>query len=117
MTQHTFIIAEAGVNHDGSIDDALRLVDVAADAGADAVKFQTFKAEAVISRGAAKAAYQERTTGVGESQLDMVRKLELSPEAHLRVAQHCKVRAIEFMSTPFDLEDSLRGDHQPAVSG
>jgi N-acetylneuraminate synthase len=106
MSTHTFIIAEAGVNHDGSTDDALRLVDAAADAGADAVKFQTFKAEAVISRGAAKAAYQERTTNAAESQLEMVRKLELSHAAHVRVAAHCRARGIEFMSTPFDMDSA-----------
>ncbi len=106
MSGQTFIIAEAGVNHDGSPDDALRLVDAAADAGADAVKFQTFRAEAVISRGAAKAAYQARTTGGGESQLDMVRKLELSRAAHVQVAAHCQARGIEFMSTPFDMDSA-----------
>ena len=72
-----FIIAEAGVNHNGSLDMARQLVDVAADAGADAVKFQTFKTENVISRNAAKATYQVETTGDGESQFDMVKALEL----------------------------------------
>jgi N-acetylneuraminate synthase len=116
MSVHTFIIAEAGVNHDGSTDDALRLVDAAADAGADVVKFQTFKAEAVIARGAAKAAYQERTTGGAESQLEMVRKLELSHAAHVRVAAHCKARGIEFMSTPFDMESARFLAHELGVA-
>jgi N-acetylneuraminate synthase len=98
-----FIIAEAGVNHNGSLDQALALVDVAAEAGADAVKFQTFKAEEVISRNAAKAEYQLKTTNEGESQLEMVKKLELDLSAHQQLMQHCKVRKIQFLSTPFDL--------------
>ena len=78
----TFIIAEAGVNHNGSLDIALQMVDVAAAVGADAVKFQTFKAEKVIAAHAPKADYQKETTGSGESQLEMVRKLELDETAH-----------------------------------
>lgn len=96
------VIAEAGVNHNGSLDLALRLVDAAADAGADIVKFQTFKAESVVSRFAPKADYQVETTGGGESQLDMVRRLELAPEVHHRLREHCATRKIEFLSTPFD---------------
>jgi len=104
---NVFIIAEAGVNHNGSRQLAIDLIDVAAAAGADAVKFQTFRAEEVISRHAAKAAYQARTTDAGESQLDMVRKLQLSEADHEILAGHAKAKGIAFMSTPFDLP-SLR---------
>ena len=100
----TFVIAEAGVNHNGSVDRALELVDVAAAAGADAVKFQTFKAERLVTSGAAKAAYQERHTGAAESQLEMLRKLELDEAAHHRLLARCAERGIQFLSTPFDLE-------------
>jgi N-acetylneuraminate synthase len=106
MMERTLIIAEAGVNHDGDIQKALRLVEIAAEAGADVVKFQTFSAGKVISRLAEKAAYQKRTTGAAESQLDMVRKLELSPDAHGLIAQHCNKVGIEFMSTPFDIDSA-----------
>lgn len=98
------IIAEAGVNHNGSLDMALKLIDVAADAGADAVKFQTFKADKVVSRFAPKAEYQTRNTGVVDSQLEMVKKLELNEEQHMVLVEHCRKRGIEFMSTPFDLD-------------
>lgn len=101
-TSGCLIIAEAGVNHNGSIDMAMSLVDAAAAAGADIVKFQTFKAEAVVSRFAPKAEYQVDTTGSDESQLDMVRRLELSPEDHWRLMRHCESRCIGFLSTPFD---------------
>jgi len=98
-----FVIAEAGVNHNGSPDLALKLVDAAAEAGADAVKFQTFRPEALVSRYAPKAEYQQRTTGNSESQLDMLRQLALSDTDHRTLAQHCMRRGIEFMSSPFDL--------------
>lgn len=97
-----FIIAEAGVNHNGSARLAERLVDAAADAGADAVKFQTFKAEALASASAPKAAYQKRTTSGKESQLDMLKKLELSEEGHRRALRRAKKRGLVFLSTPFD---------------
>ena len=100
------IIAEAGVNHNGSVDLGLRLIDAAAEAGADVVKFQTFKTGAVIARHAPKAKYQQENCGAGESQFDMVRKLELDGPAFHRLAGHCHDRGIEFLSTPFDL-DSL----------
>lgn len=101
-----FIIAEAGVNHNGDVELAKRLVDVAAEAGADAVKFQTFKAERVISATAPKAEYQLQTTDPSESQLDMARRLELSPEAHRELQAYCQERGILFMSTPFDKESA-----------
>ena len=97
------IIAEAGVNHNGIPELAFELVDAAANAGADVVKFQTFHAEAVTAAHAAKAEYQMETTGAGESQLDMIRRLELAPEVFRDLAAHCRTREIEFMSTPFDL--------------
>ncbi|MFA7239045.1 MAG: N-acetylneuraminate synthase [Sulfuricellaceae bacterium] len=102
MTERIFIIAEAGVNHNGSLDVAKQMIDAAAEAGADAVKFQTFKAEQVVSRHAPKAEYQQRTTGVEESQLDMIRKLELSESDHVALIDHARCLGIEFLSTPFD---------------
>lgn len=107
----TFIIAEAGVNHNGSLRMSLELVDAAAEAGADAIKFQTFRAERLATSGAAKAAYQERTTDRQESQLEMLKKLELSDEMHLKIQERCRARNIEFLSTPFDIEslDYLTG--------
>ena len=102
--KHTFIIAEAGVNHNGSLDMAIEMVDVAAAAGADAVKFQTFKAEKVIAVNAPKAVYQMETTGSDESQLEMVKKLELDEAAHKTLLNHCQEKGIQFLSTPFDLE-------------
>ncbi len=95
------IIAEAGVNHNGSESAALRLVDAAADAGADIVKFQTFKAERLVTRSARKAAYQLAATGAGE-QFSMLQALELDEDAHRRLAIHCHDRGIEFLSTAFD---------------
>jgi len=100
----TFIIAEAGVNHNGSTELAKELVTVAAEAGADAVKFQTFKAEKSVSNSAPKAEYQKQTTGSGESQFDMIKKLELDVSAHQDLIEHCKKRDILFLSTPFDHE-------------
>ncbi|MGE5111017.1 MAG: N-acetylneuraminate synthase [Acidobacteriaceae bacterium] len=97
-----FIIAEAGVNHNGDLGLAKRLVDAALEAGADAVKFQTFRAEEVVSVAAPKAEYQEETTGTTESQLEMVRKLELSPRATREVAAHAASCGILFLSTGFD---------------
>jgi N-acetylneuraminate synthase len=97
-----FIIAEAGVNHNGSVGMARELVDAAADAGADAVKFQSFQAEELVSRSAPRAAYQERNVGGTESQYEMLKRLELSFDAQREVAAHAAARGIEFLSTPFD---------------
>lgn len=98
-----FIIAEAGVNHNGSLDRALQLVEAAAEAGADAVKFQSFRADEMVSRDAPKAAYQIQTTGKASSQFEMLQQLELDAESHRRLRDRCRERGIEFMSTPFDL--------------
>ena len=97
------IIAEAGVNHNGSADLAFRLVDAAAKAGADVVKFQTFHPDAVISRIAEKADYQKLTTDPSETQLEMSRKLELGADVHLRLRDYCLEKNIEYLSSPFDL--------------
>jgi N-acetylneuraminate synthase len=99
----TLIIAEAGVNHDGSQEIAHRLVDAAADAGADVVKFQTFSAAQVVTRAGAKAPYQAASTGAGEGQLEMLSRLELPAGAFGELAAHCRERGIAFLSTPFDL--------------
>ncbi len=106
-----FIIAEAGVNHNGDVGLARRLVDVAIEAGADAVKFQTFKAERLVTPHAPKADYQLHATGGGGSQLEMLRQLELSPEAHRELSSYCRQRGILFMSTPFDEESTDLLEH------
>ena len=105
-TQPTLIIAEAGVNHNGSLALAKKLVEVAAAAGADYVKFQTFKAEKLVSRKAIKAAYQQATTGVEEGQWEMLKRLELSEEDHQALLRHCQEHHIKFLSTAFD-QDSI----------
>lgn len=104
MNNRVYIIAEAGVNHNGFLDKALELVDVAAKAGADAIKFQTFKTDSFVSRSAPKAEYQKKTTSRAESQYDMIKKLELGEEDHLRLTSHCNSVGIDFLSTPFDIE-------------
>jgi N-acetylneuraminate synthase len=98
------IIAEAGVNHNGSLSLALELIDAAAAAKVDVVKFQSFVAAKLVSRQAPKADYQQQTTGVSESQLEMIQKLELDAKAHSVLVEHCAKRGIAFLSTPFDLE-------------
>lgn len=97
-----YIIAEAGDNHNGSLDLAVRLVDAAVDAGADCVKFQTFKTEEVISKYAPKAEYQKNTTGDCESQFEMVKKLELPFDDFIKLNHYCAEKRIQFLSTPFD---------------
>ncbi|KAF0225645.1 MAG: N-acetylneuraminate [Rhodospirillaceae bacterium] len=101
-----FVIAEAGVNHNGDLDMALRLVDVAADAGADAVKFQTFKAENIITRSAPKARYHVETTGGDEEQtwFQLLKTQELTADMHRALIQRCRQRGIMFLSTPYDVE-------------
>ena len=99
-----FIIAEAGVNHNGSLETALKMVDVAKKSGADAIKFQTFKSELLTSPKAEKADYQKETTGRNESQLDMIKKLELTYQDFKKVYEKCEKVGIKFISTPFDLE-------------
>jgi N,N'-diacetyllegionaminate synthase len=101
--QPTFIIAEAGVNHDGDPGKALSLVDAAADSGADAVKFQTFRAAKLVTPGACKAGYQQRTTGEDGGQLAMLKHLELDRDAHLALLARCNERDIRFLSSAFDL--------------
>jgi N,N'-diacetyllegionaminate synthase len=101
-----FIIAEAGVNHNGDVEMAKRLVDVAAQAGVDAVKFQTFRAERVISPLAPKAEYQVRATGADETQLEMARRLELPFDAFRTLFAYCREKNILFLSTPFDEESA-----------
>jgi N,N'-diacetyllegionaminate synthase len=101
-----FLIAEAGVNHNGDLDSALRLVDAAAAAGADAVKFQTFKAGRLASKEAPKAPYQMENTHPGESQQEMIRRLELDVRAHEVLQARCRARGILFLSSPFDEESA-----------
>lgn len=100
----TFIIAEAGVNHNGSLEIAKKLINAAKDCGADAVKFQTFKAEKLVSKKAEKAEYQKQTTDAGESQFEMIKKLELDFNAHKELIKYCKEKQIQFLSSPFDLD-------------
>lgn len=108
MSPRTIIIAEAGVNHNGSIENAYHLVDAAVEAGVDYIKFQTFKAEKLVSKNAQKADYQKENTGNHEeSQLDMLKKLELSHEQHELLIDYCQKKHIKFFSTAFDL-DSLQ---------
>ena len=102
QNQSCFLIAEAGVNHNGDLDLAHQLVDVAIQAGADAIKFQTFRAERLVTADAPKATYQLATTNAGESQFEMLRRLELDADAHGALIAHCRDKHIVFLSTPFD---------------
>ncbi|MBK7015870.1 MAG: N-acetylneuraminate synthase [Sulfuritalea sp.] len=104
MNKRTLIIAEAGVNHNGDPALARKLIDVAAEAGADLVKFQTFSADRLVTRTAGKADYQNRTTDSKESQHEMLRRLELTTEMHTELIGHCAARGIGFFSTGFDIE-------------
>ena len=104
--QSTIIIAEAGVNHNGSIELAKKLIDVAAKAGADFVKFQTFKAETLVAQTADKAEYQKEITNTDESQFEMIKKLELDRKTHEELIDYCKTKDIQFLSTAFD-HDSI----------
>ncbi len=106
MHSHVMIIAEAGVNHNGSLATAMRMVDVAAEAGVDMIKFQTFKSEKMVSKEARQAEYQKRNIGneQNDSQLDMLRKLELSPSDHSALVDYCLQKGIKFFSTAFDLD-------------
>lgn len=104
MNTKVIIIAEAGVNHNGSVEAAKRLVDIAVDAGVDYVKFQSFKAKTLVSKNAQKAAYQKAQTDGKESQLEMLQKLELSEESHHDLLTYCESKKIKFLSTAFDDE-------------
>lgn len=101
-----FIIAEAGVNHNGSMELAKKLVDAAVGASCDCIKFQTFKSENLVSKNAQKADYQKKTTDSSESQLDMLKKIELSQDDFVELQKYCENRGILFLSTPFDLESA-----------
>lgn len=104
MSNHVVIIAEAGVNHNGSLELAKRLVDKAAEAGVDFIKFQTFKSEKLVSKAAKQAEYQQRNIGKkDDGQLAMLKKLELSEEDHKELIVHCQNRGVKFFSTAFDL--------------
>lgn len=116
------IIAEAGVNHNGDLGLAKKLIDAAAAAGADLVKFQTFNADRLVTTAAEKADYQKKTNGSHESQHSMLRRLELSVEAHRALIEHCKNKGVGFLSTGFDIESvdllvSLGQDHFKIPSG
>jgi len=97
-----FIVAEAGVNHNGKLELAKKLIDVASEAGADAIKFQTFKAKNLVSKNTQKASYQKQTTCKKESQHDMLKKLELDVKTHKELIVYCNKKNIMFLSTPFD---------------
>ncbi len=103
MNNRTLIIAEAGVNHNGSVKTAKKLVDAALRSGADAVKFQTFRAQDLVGKLASKAPYQNRTTCRNETQLEMLRRLELNADDHRTLIGYCKKKRIQFLSSPFDL--------------
>lgn len=108
---NVYIIAEAGVNHNGSIELAKKMVDVAKKSGADCIKFQTFVSKNIVSKSAGKAEYQKQQTDANESQLDMLKKLELTFDEFIKLSEYCKEKEIEFLSTAFDFEsiDFLNG--------
>ncbi|XQY91545.1 N-acetylneuraminate synthase [Metabacillus sp. HB246100] len=109
ITTHspTYIIAEIGVNHNGSLELAKQTIDAATESGADAVKFQTFKTEKLVSRKAKQAKYQVENTGIVESQYDMLKKLELTEDDFLELKKYCEDRGVEFLSTPFDYDSAI----------
>ncbi len=122
MTRRSIIIAEAGVNHNGDVELARQLIDAAASAGADFVKFQTFSADRQVTRSAKKADYQTQTTDSDESQLEMLRRLELTEPMHRQLIAHCATRNVGFLSTGFDIESvdllaSLGQDYFKVPSG
>jgi N,N'-diacetyllegionaminate synthase len=122
LKKKVIVIAEAGVNHNGDINLAKRLIDVAAEANADFVKFQTFTADSIVTRAAKKAVYQAQNMGFSESQHEMLRRLELTPDMHNELIAHCATRKIEFFSTAFDIESvnllvSLGQNHFKIPSG
>lgn len=102
--KQTLIIAEAGVNHNGDINQAKKLIDVAANAGVDYVKFQTFKASKLVTKSAIRASYQNTNTGNNDSQFEMLKKLELTKDMHEVLIEYCSKKGIKFLSTGFDLE-------------
>ncbi len=102
--QKIFIIAEAGVNHNGDIDIAKKMIDAASEAGVDAVKFQTFKAEKIVSMNAPKAEYQIENSNNTESQFQMLKKLEIDKRTHIELMKYCKEKNVMFLSTPFDID-------------
>ena len=104
MSKKVFIIAEAGVNHNGSLQIAKKLIDAAVESGANAVKFQTFKAELAISKFAPKAEYQKRAVDKKETQFEMLKRLELDINVHKKLKKYCDQKKIIFLSSPFDLE-------------
>jgi N,N'-diacetyllegionaminate synthase len=104
MRDQVLIIAEAGVNHNGSMDTAKKLIDAAAEAGVDYVKFQTFKADKMVTKTASRATYQDTNTMDKDSQFDMLKKLEISEDMHLQLIHYCESKNIKFLSTAFDLE-------------
>jgi 2,4-diacetamido-2,4,6-trideoxy-beta-L-gulose transferase len=104
MSKKVYIIAEAGVNHNGSVERALEMIDAASAAKADAIKFQTFKTENLVSKSAPKAEYQNRNAGESDSQFEMLKKLELSESDHIKLLEYSKSKGIDFLSTPFDFQ-------------
>lgn len=106
ISNSVYIIAEAGVNHNGSIELAKKLIDVAAQSGVDAVKFQSFRADSLVSKTAEKAQYQKITTGINETQHEMLKKLELDFVGHTELINYCHRKKIQFLSTPFDCDSA-----------
>lgn len=109
--KHVFIIAEVGVNHNGSLEIAKKLINASKDCGVDAVKFQTFKADKLVSKKAQKAGYQKKNTNSNESQYEMIKKLELTDEDHNELVSFCNEKEILFLSSPFDLTSIDLLDH------